>query len=70
MILPFDEEEKDLAMQNGHLEDGDLEWVNSIFNSTPSQTCYSQNYDQRKLKSITAKDALTRAHSTNAAAKI
>jgi hypothetical protein len=59
--LPFDEEDEDLAKQNEHLEDGDLEWVNSIFNSFPSPTCYRQSSNQLKLKSITAKDALTRA---------
>ncbi len=57
----LDEEDEDLARQNGHLEDGDLEWVNSIFNSLPSPTCYRQSSNQMKLKSITAKDALTRA---------
>ena len=59
--LPFDEEDEDLARQNGHLKDGDLEWVNSIFNSLPSSMCYRQNSNQLELKSITAKDALTRA---------
>ncbi len=68
--LPFDEEDEDLAGQNEHLEDGDLEWVNSIFNSLPSPTGYRQSSDQLKLKSITAKDALTRARITNADAKI
>jgi hypothetical protein len=59
--LPFNEEDEELARQNGHLEDGDLEGVNSIFNSLPSPTCYRQKSNQLKLKSITAKDALTRA---------
>jgi hypothetical protein len=59
--LPFDEEDEDLAGQNEHLEDEDLEWVNSIFNSLPSSMCYRQNSNQLELKSITAKDALTRA---------
>jgi hypothetical protein len=58
--LPFDEEDEDIARQNGHLEDGDLEWVNSIFNSLPSPTCHRQNSNQLKLKSSTAKDALAR----------
>ena len=61
--LLFDETDEEL----GHLEDEDLEWVNSIFNSSPSQTCYSQNSDPRKLKSSTAEDASTRAHRTSPA---
>jgi len=60
--LLFDEEDEELRQ----LEDGDLEWVNSIFNSPPSQTCYSQNSDQRKLKSLTAKDAPMRARTVQA----
>ncbi len=68
--LPLDEEDEDIAKQNERLEDGDLEWVNSIFNAFPNPTFYRQNSNQPKLKSITAKDALTRVHITNAAAKI
>jgi hypothetical protein len=60
--LLFDETDEEL----GHLDDEDLEWVKSIFNSSPSQICYHQNSDQRKLKNITAEDAQTRAHTVQA----
>jgi len=50
----------------GHLDDEDLEWVKSIFNSCPSKGRYNQNADQRKLKSVTTEDAPTRAHAIQA----
>jgi hypothetical protein len=62
--LPLDEADEDIAKQNEHLEDRDLEWVNSIFNAFPNPTFYRQNSNQLKLKSITAKDALTRARTS------
>ena len=60
--LLVDETDEEL----GHLEDEDLEWVKSIFNSSPSQTCHRQNSDLRKLKSITDDDAQKRAHTVQA----
>jgi hypothetical protein len=60
--LLVDEADEEL----GHLEDEDLEWVKSIFNSSPSQNCHRQNSDQRKLKSITEVDAQKRAHTVPA----
>ncbi len=46
--LLFDETDEEL----GHLEDEDLEWVKSIFNSSLSQTCHRQNSDLHNFKSI------------------
>jgi hypothetical protein len=62
--LPFDEEDENLTRQGEHLEDGDLEYINSIFNSFPSQTCYRQGSNQLKLKNFTTEDALTRARTS------
>ena len=60
--LLFDETDEEL----GPLDDEDLEWVKSIFNSSPIETCYGQNSNQWKLKSITAEDAPTRARTVQA----
>jgi len=60
--LLFDETDEEL----GHLADEDLDWVKSIFNSSPSRTCYRQNSDQQKLISFTAKDAPTRVRTAQA----
>ena len=60
--LLFDETDEGL----GHLEDEDLEWVKSIFNSSPTPICHRQNSDLRKLKSITDTDAQKRAHTEQA----
>ncbi|MFN9944655.1 MAG: hypothetical protein ACK56I_34825, partial [bacterium] len=60
--LLFDETDEELGL----LEDDDLEWVKSIFNSSPNQNCHWQNSGQRKLKSITDKDAQKRAHTVQA----
>ena len=59
--MPFDEEDEDLARRGEHLEDGDLEYINSILNSFSSPTCYRQSSSQPKLKSITTEDAPARA---------
>jgi hypothetical protein len=60
--LLLDEADEEL----GHLDDEDLEWVESIFNSSNSQTRYSQNSDQRKLKSAITEDAPTRTRAAQA----
>ncbi len=51
--MPFSENEEDLAKLSDHLDDGDLEYINSILNSFSSPTCYRQGSSQLKLKSIT-----------------
>jgi len=58
---PFDENEEDLAKLSENLEDGDLEYINSILNSFSSPTCDRQSSSQLKLKSITEEDAPARA---------
>jgi hypothetical protein len=60
--LLFDETDEEL----GSLDDEDLEWVKSIFNSSPRRTCYSQNPNYEKLKSLAAEDASTRARTVQA----
>ncbi len=60
--LLFDETDEGL----GHLEDEDLEWVKSIFNSSPTPICHRQNSDQQKLKSIAVEDAQMRARTGQA----
>ena len=60
--LLVDETDEELGL----LEDDDLEWVKSIFNSSPSQNCHRQNSDPRKLKSITDEDAQKRAPTVQA----
>jgi hypothetical protein len=59
--LPFEEENEDLAQRGEHLEDEDLEYINSILNSFSRPTCYHQGSSQLKLKSITTEDAPARA---------
>jgi hypothetical protein len=59
--MPFSENEEDLAKQSDHLDDGDLEYINSILNSFSSPTCYRQGSSQLKLKSITPEDAPARS---------
>ncbi len=60
--LLLDEADEEL----GHLNDEDLEWIESIFNSSNSQTRYNQNSDQRKLKSAITEDAPTRTRAAQA----
>ena len=59
--LTFQEDDEPLAGQSEHLEDEDVRFINSIFNSFSSPTCYRQDYSQLKLKSSSTEDAPTRA---------
>jgi hypothetical protein len=68
--MPFNENEEDLAKRYDHLDDGDLEYINSILNSFSSPTCYRQGSRQLKLKSITPEDAPARVDVTDDAARI